>query len=656
MQLNLQGPPPLAATLQTALAILLPPPKLTISEWADRNRVLSSEASAEPGQWNTSRAEYLRGIMDAMSDPLIERVACMTASQIGKTEALLNVCGFHIHHDPAPILVLQPTVEMAQTWSKDRLAPMVRDTPAIRGKVADARARDANNTTLHKGFPGGHLTIAGANSAASLSARPIRLLLCDEVDRYPASAGTEGDPVALARKRTGTFWNRKQVEVSSPTTEGTSRIAAAYALSDRRRFWVPCPHCGELQTLDWPQVRWDGSDAETSPPTARYHCIQCDAGWTDQQRWSAVRKGQWVAAAPFNGFAGFQLSELYSPWRRLAQIVREFIEAKGKPERLKVFTNTVLAETWREQGEAPDWQRLIERREPFPMGVVPANAVVVTAGVDNQRDRLEVYVWAWWAGFESALIDTRTFEGDPTSDVLWNRLAEYLADDIPVEGGGTQRIERIGVDTGGLNTAAMYSQLRRLHDHRYMPLKGVDGWNKSAPVTGPTLVDVLENGRKLKRGIRLWTVAVSTFKADLYRRLWLTRDGVGYPPGWVHLPEGLEPEAVQQLVAEQLVTVQSRTGFARHEWQKLRPRNEALDCAVYARAALSVLGADRYGENFWKRRPRRAGVPVTDDLQAPPAAQQSPEMRPPSPTPEVRQPASPSPTPGRPKPLGSRFA
>jgi phage terminase large subunit GpA-like protein len=501
----------LIAATGRVLSILTPPPKLTISQWADEYRVLSPEASAEPGQWRTDRAPYLRDLMDAVSDPTVERVVAMFASQSGKTEALLNIAGFHIHQDAAPILVLLPTIEMAATWSQDRLAPMLRDSPALRGRVADARARDSSNTKLHKSFRGGHITLAGANSAASLSARPIRILLCDEVDRYPASAGSEGDPLLLARNRTRTFWNRKQVEISSPTIAGVSRIEASYNASDRRKFWVPCPHCGELQVLEWERVRWTDDDAST----ARYYCVECGVAWSDQHRLAAVRRGAWRASAPFRGIAGFHLSELYSPWRRLDQIVQEFIDAKGKPTQLKVFKNTVLALPWQEAGEAPDWERLIERREAIPMGEVPAQAVAVTVGVDNQIDRLELATWAWAAGYESWLVDTKVFMGNPGQAAVWDALAEYLNEDLPVAGGGTIRIERVGVDTGGLYTTAIYGHLRRLRDRRIIALKGAEGWNKAAPVTGPTLVDVLENGRKLKRGLRLWTVAVSTFKTDL---------------------------------------------------------------------------------------------------------------------------------------------
>ena len=188
---------------------LKPPPKLTISEWADEYRKLSPESSAEPGSWNTSRAEYQRGIMDALSDPYIETVVVMSSAQVGKTEILNNAVGYFISQDPSPMLVVQPTLDMAQTWSKDRLAPMLRDTPILSGLVKDPRSRDSGNTTLHKVFPGGHVTACGANSPSSLASRPVRNVFCDEVDRYPVSAGTEGDPVSLAKKRSATFWNRK---------------------------------------------------------------------------------------------------------------------------------------------------------------------------------------------------------------------------------------------------------------------------------------------------------------------------------------------------------------------------------------------------------------------------------------------------------------
>ncbi len=546
-----------------------------------------------------------------MTDPRIETVVLKFSSQVGKTECLLNALGYHIDRDPAAMLVLLPTLTMAEDWSTDRLTPMLRDSPSLAGRVAPSRSRDGANTILHKSFRGGHVTLAGANSPASLSSRPIRILICDEVDRYPASAGKEGDPLALAIKRTSTFWNRKVVLASSPLLEGTSRIDAAYSASDMRRFWIPCPQCGHMQTLKWAQVRWDDDD----PETALYHCSGCGVGWSDQERWRAVNHpdAEWRAEGRFGPVAGFHLSELYSPWRKLAQTVEDFRKAKGKPQLLQVFANTSLGETWQERGDAPEWERLLERAEDFQMGVVPRGALVLTAAVDNQAapERLEVAVWAWAPGYESWLVDTRVIPGSPAAAEPWDEVAKIMAQAWPCEDGGTLTIAKWAADTGGQHTAGVYAQLRRLRDPRCVPIKGVAGW-RSSITTGPVDIDLDRRGQKIKRGLKLWSVSVDVLKSELYRRLWLTRTGDTFPAGWVHLPQALDPEEFQQLVAEQLITVKSRNGYARQEWQKMRA-NEQLDLAVYARAALSVLGSDRYGDGFWARVGGPVGTPAPTD-------------------------------------------
>ena len=257
---------------------LKPPPKLTVSQWADSYRQLSSESSAEAGRWSTSRAEYQRGMRDAVSDISVETVVLMTGAQIGKTELINNVVGFHIHQDPAPMLVVQPTLEMAQTWSKDRLSPAIRDTPVLTEKIKDPRSRDSGNTTLHKVFSGGHVTACGANSPSSLASRPCRIILCDEVDRYPLSAGSEGDPVGLAKRRSATFWNKKLILVSTPTEKGASRIEQAYEESDKRKYHVACPDCDHRQVLSWANVKWE----EGKPSSAEYVCEDCGSCWGER--------------------------------------------------------------------------------------------------------------------------------------------------------------------------------------------------------------------------------------------------------------------------------------------------------------------------------------------------------------------------------------
>jgi phage terminase large subunit GpA-like protein len=606
--------------VKKALETLRPPPELTISDWADQNRRLSSEASAEPGQWRTSRAEYQRGIMEAISDAGVEMVVIMSSSQVGKTEMLNNSVGYHIDQDPAPIMVVMPTERDAETWSKDRFSPMARDTPCLTGKIADPKSRDGNNKILHKRFPGGHLTIVGANAPSGLASRPIRLLMCDEVDRYPFSAGAEGDPVNLAKKRTVTFWNRKIVLVSTPTNKGASRIETAYEESDQRQYHVPCPDCGAEQVLTWPQVQWDKNvDGTHRPETAKYHCVHCDAAWRDEVRWAAVRKGRWQAREPFTGIAGFHLNEIYSPWVRLEAMVKAFLSARaGGDEAMKTFVNTSLGESWVESGEAPDWQRLLDRKEEWAAGNVPADALFLTAGADVQKDRIEVDVWAWGRGLESWLIDHIVIEGGPGSEACWNGLTELLGRTWAHANGSQMTIARLAVDTG-YETPAVYGWARRVGFGQVAPVKGVEGFNRASPVSGPTFVDATIAGKRLRRGARLWTVAVSTFKSETYRFLRLERPtpeelvgGALFPPGTLHLPGWIDSEWLKQLVAEQLVTVRNKRGFSRLEWQKLRERNEALDCRVYARAAAWILGADRWSEAQWVELERQVEAPVPD--------------------------------------------
>lgn len=537
--------------------------------------------------------------MDAISDPRVERVVMMTSARVGKTQVINNLVGYHIHQDPAPILMVLPTTAAAEEWSKEELAPMLRDSPALRRKVAAVRSRDSANTILHKQFPGGKLFIVGANAPSGLRAKTVRVVGLDEVDGYPHSAGHEGDPVSLAIKRATTMWNRKIVLASTPTIRGASRIEEAYNESDRRRFFVPCPHCGEAQTLKWAQVRWQAGDTTT----AAYHCEACGAAWDDGARWKAIetaeaKGGGWRAEAPFAGVAGFHLSELYSSWRRLSETAREFVDVQGNPERLKTWVNTALGETWQERGDAPDWERLLERAEDYPENWAPADALAVTGGVDVQGARVELYLWAWGRGMTSRLIGREVFDGDPSHADVWQALRDRLDKPVNREGGGSLRVLRCGVDTG-YNTAAVYAQLRRLHDPRILPLKGADRMGATVPITGPTSVDVTERGAKVRGGLKLWTLSASQLKGELYRRLWLSRSDEGFPAGWVHLPKWLPVEAFKQLVAEQLVTVKDKHGRHRQEWRPLRERNEALDCAVYARAALWIAGADRHGERFW---------------------------------------------------------
>ncbi len=594
---------------------LRPEPPLTVSEWADRHRWLSARGSAEPGKYRTARTPYMRAIMDALSPSHpAQRVVLMKSAQIGASEAGNNWVGYVIHHAPGPMLLVQPTVELAKRFSRQRIDPLIEETPVLRERVKPARSRDSGNTLLSKEFPGGILVITGANSAVGLRSMPARYLFLDEVDAYPASADDEGDPVLLAEERAKTFGHRKKVFLcSTPKLASTSRIAREYEASDRRRYFVPCPHCGHMQVLVFERLRWE----KGRPGTARYECEACGKGIEERHKERMLAEGEWRPTAETRDprTIGFHISALYSPpgWTSWADIAAAWERCTTDEER-RVFKNAVLGETWQESGEAPEWERLYERREEWKAGVLPEGALFLTAGADVQRDRIEVSVWAWGRGLESWLVDHRVLEGTPGEEAVWRQLDALLRTTWPHARGPSLAIAKLAIDTG-YETAAVYAWARRAGFAQVVPVKGVDGFNRAAPVTGPTYVDATEGGRRIRGGARLWTVATATFKAELYRWLRLPRPtdeeleaGSGFPPGYVHLPRWVDAEFVKQLTAERLVVRRDRRGFTKLEWQKTRERNEALDCRVYARAAVWVAGADRWGEREWQALERQLGV------------------------------------------------
>lgn len=545
----------------------------------------------------TSRAEYQRGIMDTYSDPLVHTLVFMKSSQVGATEIILNMIGYHIDVDPCPILCLYPNIEAAESWSKDRLTPMLRDTPAIRGKVHESARRDSDNTIRHKVFPGGHLTVIGANSASGLAMRPIRILLCDEIDRYPASAGgagkKEGDPISLAKVRTKNFsWSRKIILTGTPTIKGLSRIENAFEKSDKRKFWVPCPHCGEMQTLMWAQVKWSPPYGDGTPESVRYVCLFCEKPWTDAQRWAQVRKGEWRASEKFNGTAGFQLNELYSTFVQLEEPVREFLEVKHLPEQLKVWTNTTLGELWEDHGEEADATTLMMQREnwgPLP----PPLILLVTCGVDVQGDRLEVVRVGWGMHEEAWVLEHVVMYGDPSSPTLWEELNDYLLTPTKLQGDRELNVMAACIDTGGHYTDAAHSFCRDKFGRRVWPIKGDDG---------PRPIWPKKPSKALKGKDRVFIVGVDSVKDLLYGRFKIKIPG----PGYFHFQKDFDQEFFGQLTSEIVMTKVSK-GFPVREWKlKQNMRNEVLDCVVYAFAALRSMPIR------WERvKVRTAAQPMT---------------------------------------------
>lgn len=612
---------------------LAPDPALTVSEWADANRLLTSIGASEPGPYRTSRTPYLREIMDALavSSP-IEKVVFPKSAQVGATEAGINWIGYVIHHVPGPFLLVEAGLDTLDKVLAQKIDPMIESTPSVRALIAPARSRDSGNTKRYKRFPGGVLAMVGANSAASLRSMPARFLFLDEVDAYPGDVEGEGDPVALALARTTTFAQRRKIFLTStPTVQGRSRIEREWEQTDQRRYFVPCQHCGAMQWLQFERLRWEPG----KPETAAYQCEHCEEFVEERHKTSMLEAGRWEATAPPEmveaaqraRVAGFHISALYSPlgWTSWAMIARQHEAARGDEAALKTFRNTVLGEWWVERGDAPDWHRLYERREEIGKGEVPEGALVLTAGMDVQQDRLEAYVWAWGRDRESWLIDRVVTATGPETSEAWAEMSALLRRLFRHASGAPMLIERFAADTGYL-PSRVYDWARLEGPGVVMPIKGAQGFDAATPVNGPTFVDVNLKGRRLKRGARLWSVATAVFKAELYRDLRLDRpedEDVedGFPAGFVHLPTWADGETIQQLTAERLILKRDARGYQKREWIKERERNEALDCRVYARAAAWALGADRWSADQWQEREDSLARSVPD------APQQSPPPR-----------------------------
>ena len=547
-----------------------PPPELLLSEWSDRYRKLSPESSAEAGQWNTSRAEYQREIMDTFNDPNIERIVVMTSSQVGKTEIILNAIGYYIDQDASPILIVQPTLQMGQAFSKDRLSAMIRDSEKLRGSVKDARSRDANNTTMHKKFAGGHLTIVGSNSASGLASRPIRILLMDEVDRYELSAGSEGSPIALAVARTKTFWNRKIFMCSTPTIKGLSAIESAFEESDKRYYYVPCPECEHKQVLKWKNVVWEEDKTET----AAYACEECGSVIEESKKQWMLKHGEWRKTNESNNTAGFHISELYSVWSTWSQMATNFLEAKKNPETLKTFINTALGESWEEQGDTVEYDTLLQRRLSYDKTNVPEDVLVITAGIDCQRDRLECQTVGFGKNYEAWVIDYKIFWGDPNAFQVWQDLDIYLKKRYKTE---TNRIIPIScacLDSGGHHTNQVYAFTKPRQARRIFAIKGLSQAGK--PIANrPTFVG--------KNKAVLYGVGTDTAKEAIFARLSTDPESTT-----LHFPNDVDEEYFKQLTAEKRVTKWIR-GKKSLVWKQIRPRNEALDTLVYNFAAIYIL-------------------------------------------------------------------
>lgn len=566
--------------------VLQPPPEMKLSQWADKFRRLSTESSAEPGRWKTAKAPYQKEIMDAITDITIKKVVIMSAAQVGKTDAMiLNPIGFYVHYDPSSIMVIQPTIDMAEKFSKEKLSPMLRDTPVLSEKINE-KSRNSGNTILHKTFPGGFINITGANSPAGLRSHTIRILLADEIDAYPASAGKEGDPLLLASKRQTTFWNKKQVDISTPTVKGMSRIEVEYENSSRGEWNTPCPCCGGLQPLVWANVVFDKNDLSE----IKYACDKCGVISSEAEWKEHFIEGTFIHEDPENPVRGFHLNTLASTLTTWREVVEKFLTAhaemkKGNVELMKAWTNTEMGQTWQEDGETVEDDELLKRREKYNCEV-PEEVLYLTAGVDTQDDRFELEVVGWGPDYESWGIKYAVIYGDNSNmeDQCWKDLDTFLQQTWKKADGTLMKLSCTCIDTGGHRGNQVLKFCKQRFNRRVFAIRGSS--NSAAEyVRKPT-----KNNRE---GAFLFTLGVDTGKSLLMDRLKVEQEG----PGFCHFPKedgrGYDEKYFKGLTSERKV-IRYKMGRPYFAWELkdkgVHKRNEALDCRNYATAAMEITG------------------------------------------------------------------
>lgn len=611
--------PGMTQVLLHMAAIMAPSSGITVSKWADSKRWISAESGAKAGQWVSF--PYQMEPMDAVSDLATHRVVLVSATQMLKTSVIENAVGRFIDVDPGPILIIQPRKEDAVDFVEERIDPMIRDTEALRSKIYKVSKKQK------KFFRGGTLSITSAGSPENAGRRAVLLLCLDEMDRYRLTR--EGNFVGIVRKRLATYESRgKEIDASSPTFEN-SEIHKAYLGSDQREYFVPCPLCGEEQSMMGKfktHVRWNDKlpTLEEQALSARYHCQNCDAPWNENMRRAAVEQGKWIAKKPFKGVAGFWISELYSYSRRLDQVVLDYLEKKDNQEDYRGFVNTSLAENFTNQGKAPDWQLLVNRREAYSIDKgVPKEALLLTAGADVHPYRIEVELvgwgrnrWSWGLRkeiFEGNTSEFRSRPGQPPTP--WEQLEAFIGEVYPHQLGGEITCSMLFVDSGN-QANDVYQWVRTQSPARVMAIKGDKAKTHGAaqPVKPPSAVDVTLGGKLIKTGMKIRMIDVSFFKSELYadlKRETPTAEqlaqGLKYPTGYCHFPDNANysDEHFKQLCGEQWMEERdSATGRMKWHWKPIRDRNEGLDIRIYARAAAWEQGMDRFKEANWQRMER----------------------------------------------------
>ena len=582
---------PVVSLAKRMLGILDVPEQKSVWQWAEENRFMSPEYCATPQMYRASFAPFQKEPQEAFHDPDVQEVVVMCASQLMKTTILENLVGYHIDHDPAPILMVQPTVEMAETWSKTRLATTIRDSINLRNKVSSPKSRDSGNTILAKQFYGGDIALVGANSPAGLAARSRRVILLDEVDRFPKSAGREGDPCALAIRRAESFFNAVIVYTSTPTIKGESRIEAQFLQTDQRYWFCPCAACGLFQTLKWEQVRWVDGDERNG----WYQCEGCGDKWNDEKRIEAVFNGEWRPTAPFNGSRGYHINGIASPFmhhkgyaNRIHEMIVGYQKAKASGEdAIRSWTNTFLAKTYERKYETPELVGIMKRCEDYKTEL-PEGVLVLTMAVDTQGDRLEVEVKGWGLGREGWAIERYAIAGSPFNVSLWRQFDERKEKEYAHPIAGKMKPAIVLIDSGGTQGERAFAD----PVYQYVgPRQGMERGPGIYAIKGSSTPGApLVRHRNLQNGIFLKLIGTDGAKGAVYGMLGVNQPG----PRYQHFPvgSGYDEEHFKQLMQSEVQENYKRNGFTLVRWVKVRDRNEGLDLSVYHLAALEVLNAD----------------------------------------------------------------
>ena len=579
---------------QKCLDNFRPPENLTVDEWADKYRILP-ETSAEAGPWRTSRTPYLREPMRAFTDPNVNRIVMVASSQVGKSELELNIIGYIIAQDPGSILYIQPAEADGKKFSRQRIAPMIRACKQLRGKVADVKSRDGGNTILQKMFPGGSLTITGSNSAPALASMPIRYVLGDERDRWADSAGSEGDPWELARARQITFYNRKSVEVSTPTTKGSSKIEDSYNMGTQERWVHQCPNCGEFNEICFETIKHDRhkkniNNREINSVTVKGHACP-DCGHLFSQEEMRKQPAKWQAENPEaykTGVRSFWLTAFASPWVTWESILLDVYQNEDNPEKLKAVYNTKLGKLWEHRDVNQTDEELLTRLEEYA-AELPDGVLCLTCGVDTQDDRLEYEVVGWGKNGESWGIKKGYIIGAPDFPETWARLDDVIDRTYKFQSGQGLAISVTLVDSGGHFTQTVYEECRKRQAKRVFAIKGRGG--EGIPIVNPAKRVAIRDNKRVT--CWLYSIGVDAGKAIIYANIQVQTPGAKY----CHFPKGddrgYDINYFNGLISERMTKRKTAAGF-KWVWEKLpgHRRNEALDCRNYALAGVKIIDPD----------------------------------------------------------------